>query len=64
MVATGLWFDTEYSACVFALAKAMSQRLRQTIPWGIASWGQDVLCSPGDTQAPSTEDGWQALAGL
>ena len=38
MMETGLWFDTEYAACVFGSARAKAQRLRHNIP-EIEAWG-------------------------
>eukprot|EP00435_Cladocopium_sp_Y103_P025354 s2906_g6.t1 len=37
MMASGCWFDTDYSACVFNPARAKSQRLRHNIQ-AIAGW--------------------------
>ena len=55
---SGLWYDTDYSACVFASARAKSQKLRHNIP-EIQEWGplQCHHVHASDEWTPWQEDG-------
>eukprot|EP00435_Cladocopium_sp_Y103_P054452 s2532_g17.t1 len=58
MMASGCWFDTDYSACVFNSARAKSQRLRHNIQ-EIADW-TNLQCHhihAEDEWTPFTHDG-------